>query len=501
MIVLLNNQSGPAATNIKTSSLETMAPIWNPRLALGLRTDDQNEWRCVGNNPSTEPPNSESKATTPGRCNRPIRRSELGKLNRLLAAMAYQMPDQIDHNELLHLARACLCPDVPNPHRGAQEAAVIYQWTELMSAEASELRANNDRTITDADLGLPQSPRAQTFEALSSPPLYAPKPKPARMVSLKGQPRLLTNLRPDNNRPGVFFPTPIAMDRSPVKAVEQKVEIDTEKWETETVIPSPLSSLPFCFSPTTAQDIQNAKLNNGYQVESSLSGRLSEPSCCTPATTPGLKVLTPSSLPSQAATSSARELPPSPPDSAVSPQAPVSLHTQLLSPQGVPSKMELSPGDRIITTSLIIPAHHASPQYQVPLTSPLDMQKLEECSRLLHKSQAENRLLVDQISALRSELADLRREQASIQAGMLLLMWIVQAVSCFPLVVMGWAEGIFKAGFFAFSNVCEQKTKEQQAVRTGHLNGERSDDVSEKSKLAGIVTVSGDASEGEASRH
>ncbi|KAK3314561.1 hypothetical protein B0H66DRAFT_446112, partial [Apodospora peruviana] len=110
-----------------------MAPIWNPRLVLGLRADDETEWRCVGTNPSAE-------SGSPSRCERSIRPSELGKVNRLLAAMSHQMPDQIDHNELLHLARACLCADTPGPHRGRQEAAVIYQWTELMSAEACEMR-------------------------------------------------------------------------------------------------------------------------------------------------------------------------------------------------------------------------------------------------------------------------------------------------------------------------------------------------------------------------
>ncbi|KAM7199749.1 hypothetical protein V8F20_005619 [Naviculisporaceae sp. PSN 640] len=442
-----------------------MAPIWNPRLVLGLRTDDQTEWRCVGTSPSTESP---GEALV--RCDRLIRPSELGKLNRLLAAMSQQMPDQIDHNELLHLARACLCPDMPNPHRGAQEAAVIYQWTELMSAEACELRSSSPRSLTDADLGLPQSPRARTFDvALSSPPLYAPKPKPARMASLPAQPRLLTNLKPEKKGPGVLFPTPIAMDRSPVRMMERKVETESEKWETETVIPSPLSSLPFCFSPTTAKDIEKLRrINNNNPSAPSLSGTLSIPTNSTPATSPSLIVNTQSSLPAHTipAAAAGRELPPSPPLSAVSPQAPVSLHTHLVPPQpgSAHSTVELSPGDRIITTSFILPAQTSPQLQQVPLTSPLDAQKLDECSRLLNESRAENRLLVNQISALRSELAEVRREQANIQAVMVLLMWLIQAISCFPLVVMGWAEGIFEGGSSAVDSLFQRRRRKQEST-------------------------------------
>ncbi|KAK3684079.1 hypothetical protein B0T22DRAFT_346777, partial [Podospora appendiculata] len=110
-----------------------MAPVWNPRVVLGLRADHQADWLCVGTYPSTD--------SSPSlRCVRPIRPTELGKINRLLTAMSHQMPDEIDHNVLLHLARACLCGESPDPHRGAQEAAAIYKWTELMSAEARSVR-------------------------------------------------------------------------------------------------------------------------------------------------------------------------------------------------------------------------------------------------------------------------------------------------------------------------------------------------------------------------
>lgn len=79
-----------------------------------------------------------------------------------------------------------------------------------------------------------------------------------------------------------------------------------------------------------------------------------------------------------------------------------------------------------------------------PPTSPppLDRQrKQEECccsGRLLQESRADNRILTDQISALRAELADLRRGQA----GMALLTWLVQVVSCFPVVMVGWIEAL-----------------------------------------------------------
>ena len=430
-----------------------MAPIWNPRLVLGIRADDQTEWRCVGTTRSTR-----GGPEAPIRCDRAIRPSELGKVNKLLAAMSNQMPDQIDHNELLHLARACLCSETSKPHRGAQEAAVIYQWTELMSAEASELRTNSSRTITDADLGLPQSPRAQTtFTTISSPPLYAPKPKSSRMAALQSQPRLVTDLTPEKIRSAVLFPTPIAMDRTPVKVIKVDDKVDNEKWETETVIASPLSSLPLLISPTTAKDMANHhERSNSNSSQSPLSGHFSGSSYSTPATSPSVTVHSPSILQAQ----TARELPPSPPDSAVSPQAPMSLHTNFLVPQSTPSTVELSPGDRIITTSLVIPANN-SLFHGMPLTSPLDIQKLEECSRLLGESRADNRLLVEHISALRSELGELRREQANMQAAIMLLMYIIQAMSCFPLVVMGWVEAVCETVVSSIGNASAQREKNQ----------------------------------------
>ncbi|KAK0625903.1 hypothetical protein B0T14DRAFT_508751 [Immersiella caudata] len=115
--------------------MEQRSALWNPHVALGLRAAgvNANEILCVGT--------TSTSGLEPCHCTRVVSPSDTDVANRLLAEMASHMPDQIDHDALLRLAEACLCPTNPNPHRGSQEAAVIYRWTEMLSAEACVLRA------------------------------------------------------------------------------------------------------------------------------------------------------------------------------------------------------------------------------------------------------------------------------------------------------------------------------------------------------------------------
>ncbi|KLU88206.1 hypothetical protein MAPG_07193, partial [Magnaporthiopsis poae ATCC 64411] len=121
-----------------------MASIWNPEEVLGLHPEDDESrsvWRCAARVPKVAPDGSAMEGDATQRCQRPIRPCEHNTIRRLLADMSQQLPDQVDHNLLLHLARACLCVDgTPEPHRGRHEASVIYEWTELMCNEAWRLR-------------------------------------------------------------------------------------------------------------------------------------------------------------------------------------------------------------------------------------------------------------------------------------------------------------------------------------------------------------------------
>ncbi|KAK3356783.1 hypothetical protein B0T25DRAFT_139483 [Lasiosphaeria hispida] len=402
-----------------------MAPVWNPRLVLGLRADDQTGWLCV----NTTNVNTSTSQDPPRRCPRNIYPSELGKINRLLADMSHQMPDQIDHNVLLHLARACLCTEAPDPHRGSQEAAVIYRWTELMSTEAGSVRAGGRPVITEADLGLPQSPLPDrtTFSPPPTPPRRLSKPR--RAATAPSQPRLVTDLPPEITRgEAIYFPTPTAMDPRE----------DANQWETETVISSPLSS--FCLSPMTSQHLRNISPSSYTTART------------TPASTPNLITHLPPSP---------HSLPPSPPDSATTRHPKYSLsvlgdsNTNNPSPSlAVPElspNLQLSPGDRIITTSLVIPAPHSTPPSSAPPSVVFHHQtQLDSVSRQLATCIAENAAAAAQTTKLRSEVDELHAALASVQqelaaAHVLLatLIFLIQAFSCWPVAVMDFVSGLF----------------------------------------------------------
>ncbi|TLS27993.1 hypothetical protein PpBr36_00891 [Pyricularia pennisetigena] len=167
-----------------------MTTIWNPERVLGLQRSShhQNGWRCAGilsaetrNTAPSDTVQEGEPTTSPTRCSHPLRQADNNTIRRLLAEMAHEMPDQVDYNVLLHLARACLCTDAsPEPHRGGHEAGVIYEWTEMMGKEACRIREGAGSNFT-SDPG-PES-GTETEAAIagpSSPQLDHPSDPPGR---------------------------------------------------------------------------------------------------------------------------------------------------------------------------------------------------------------------------------------------------------------------------------------------------------------------------------
>ncbi|KAI6353313.1 hypothetical protein MCOR25_009032 [Pyricularia grisea] len=181
-----------------------MTTIWNPEKVLGLQriSHQQEGWRCAGILPA-ETRNTESSDSaqegevnpSPARCNHPLRQADNNTIRRLLAEMSHEMPDQVDYNMLLHLARACLCTDAsPEPHRGRHEARVIYGWTEMMGREASRIRESVRSSLGESSLGKGDAttsnpePEAglETKAAIPSPS----SPQLDHPLALPGRPRL-----------------------------------------------------------------------------------------------------------------------------------------------------------------------------------------------------------------------------------------------------------------------------------------------------------------------
>jgi hypothetical protein len=171
---------------VRTPKMEQRSAFWDPHVALGLRAAGANatEILCVGTTPA-------SGLKFPCRCSRVLSPSDTDTANRLLAEMALQMPDQIDYNTVLQLAEACLCPADPNPHRGSQEAAVIYRWTEMLSAEACVMRAPTG-PLTPRPWRATKMPKARATTDLTihiDPPKFSvrfPTPTPMTPEDLEG---------------------------------------------------------------------------------------------------------------------------------------------------------------------------------------------------------------------------------------------------------------------------------------------------------------------------
>lgn len=111
-----------------------MTIIWNPRITLELQSDAQQEWRCIGSNSSND---SEDFAPSYGHI---AQLSGPDWIRNILFVISRQMPDEVEHEILVDLARVCLCTEHSGGHHGDQNATIIYDWTELLSAQASGKR-------------------------------------------------------------------------------------------------------------------------------------------------------------------------------------------------------------------------------------------------------------------------------------------------------------------------------------------------------------------------
>lgn len=177
-----------------------MTTIWNPERVLDLQriSPQQEGWRCVGILPAearnTASSDTEGKAaSSPARCSHPLRQADNNTIRRLLAEMAHEMPDQVDYNMLLHLARACLCTDAsPEPHRGRHEARVIYGWTEMMGMEACRIRESVRSSL--GNLGEEAAPKSNSkteFGSGTNAAIAGPSsPQLDHPLDLPGRPRL-----------------------------------------------------------------------------------------------------------------------------------------------------------------------------------------------------------------------------------------------------------------------------------------------------------------------
>jgi hypothetical protein len=186
-----------------------MEILWNPRAVLGLEPSAAGGRCCIGTvglsspflspialasplptqtsfpsltpfnrlqSPERRLPLPRGLSASPGlqqrRCTRAIQPMDLTQMNKLLDIMARQMPDEIDHTMLLQLAKASLCAENPGPHRGVQEADVVYGWTSLLLREATALRARQAHVVAVEDFEnlksvTPTNRAAHTFLSIS----------------------------------------------------------------------------------------------------------------------------------------------------------------------------------------------------------------------------------------------------------------------------------------------------------------------------------------------
>ena len=235
-------------------------------MALGLHTSDADTTQtlCIATVFS-----SDSK---PERCTRVLPPSDVNTINRILTDMTLYMPDQVDHIILDNLAKACLCTADPSPHRGSQEAAVIYRWTEMLSAEACLLRAS----------------------VQSLPPSPAPPTLKSRRTKASPNPWLVKNLtiRVEPREPVFTFPTPTAMtpeeaygfDPREVPSVTSAMPIPprrsapasnagctTAHKRNYELPPTPPDTATWVFSPPSSRHTRNASTSKSPKSPTSFS--------------------------------------------------------------------------------------------------------------------------------------------------------------------------------------------------------------------------------------
>jgi hypothetical protein len=403
------------------------SPRWNPGVLLSLFEEEgEPDWFCVANDSGTG-----------HRCRRRIPEVNVAVINQILPGMALQVPNQIDHVLLLELAQACLCTDA---HRGTQEAAIIYRWTSLMSAEASRLCLDGPSLPADT---CPDAAMASASTSTLPPPdsltLGQPNLQPHRQRRRRGAKGLTIKLTKDDEetpkRPElVSFATPTAMDFSQTREWIQSIECEDHS-EPSTLLASPL--------PNNGQD--NTKSSNKSSNTAPPLFLHVEP--CGPK------------QPGQAQQrGTTANFPPSPPDSATSLLPP--SHSWSPTTTGAAPSSSSSPQDDQRSAFPLRPTSLRSESInntrvslaQSPSPSPSPIigdqgaqhrdQKLG--SSVLsddYANQTRSLVLSDHhITQPQAEITLLRQQQEDIQRTMMLLIWVMQGLMCFPLAVLGLCE-------------------------------------------------------------
>ena len=353
----------PSETANNMPEMDTRPAAWDPRVVLGLVADDQTQWCCVGT--------VSSNPDEPRRCSQPISSAGIDTAKGLLVDMSHQLPDLIDHSLLLQLAEACLCTEGSDPHRGAQEATVIYGWTEMLAAEACVLRQRNP---------------------LPSPPPEPSARKARRPRTLSSHRRLVTDLM---------------------------IQVGINPTEKSGNSADTASSLPEShrFPTPTAMTFQEAWKQDHHDSDGGSDEEVTRPVHIPQRhTNPALSV----KLPPPAAAAPSYQFPLTPPDSATASHAPNSASSTI--------EMQLpayiSQWQPITTTTLGLPS--PNPLLSAPITSPLfsaqahaqaqaQIQQVQELNKQLNLLLSENQTLLRRTTSLRDEVASLQQEDGREQ--------------------------------------------------------------------------------------
>jgi len=382
--------------------MDTRPAAWDPRVALGLVADNQAQWCCVGT-VSSDP-------DEPRRCSRPISAADIDTAKGLLVDMSHQLPDLIDHSLLLQLAEACLCTEGSDPHRGAQEATVIYGWTEMLAAEACVLRHRNP---------------------LPSPPPEPSARKVRRPRTLSSHRRLVTDLM-------------IQVGINPTEKSGSSADTASSLQESNR------------FPTPTAMTFQEAWKRDHGDSDDDSDKEVTRPSHIPQRhTNPALSV----KLPPPAAAAPSYQFPLTPPDSATASHAPNSASS--IMKMQLPAYIPQWPPITTTTLGLSSP----NPLLSAPIASPLfsaqahaqaqaQIQQAQELNKQLNLLLSENKTLLQQTASLREEATSLEQEdgreqreggthregegnvgsgklhvqQAELEAGLVMLVQVVKVV-------------------------------------------------------------------------
>ncbi len=427
--------------------------LWDPCLTLNLQSGGESEWICAALSAEGSDDN------TRRRCTRTLRAAEVNKIRCLLAEMAHQMPDQVEYNVLLHLGRAALCSDQPNPHQGHEEANVIYEWTRLMGIAAEQARAaagpvypppaSDEGEEADKSEAKPSSPSPSAAGPLSGP-LPGPTRRPFTIAQRRAlasptvkSPVATTTITASSSSFGsststatapkvILIPPSTPFPPSPPDSAATPIPVLPPPLPLPLQHPAPLSLVAAAVHARLMLDARPLATGTTMDTERSRSSAATSPR--QPPSASGQLLLFPaspttivtndgSSLSSQdaaaaaaaAARPSLRRLPCSvkmaPPDSHHQQQQ----HPPPPPPPSQQHQQHQHQHQRLFSAP---PDLRSLPR---PLPSPpslgLPLGELEEYNRLLQETQARHDMVLRQTARLRRELGALRREQGPSEAA------------------------------------------------------------------------------------